>query len=241
MSARGKVQTVFGAGFRPTERAAGLTAVRHAPGVAAAVLAAAAAGWWWTSERMAGMGAGLDAWPSAFASFMSTWAVMMAAMMLPGLAPIAAGYARLAQQRPRGRWGLFVAGYLLAWSVAGLAAFALVELGRGLLGGERSWDSGGRWLAAGALVLAAVYQLTPLKRACLARCRSAQPIGRRPLSERAAGALVDGVGNGCWCIGSSWALMSFLLAVGSMSPAWMASVAALVAFEKAASSGARRS
>jgi predicted metal-binding membrane protein len=97
---------------------------------------------------------------------------MMAAMMLPSLVPTAAVYATLTHLREPSRWLLFAGGYLLAWSAAGVAAYGLFELGKELFAGALAWHAGGRWLTAGVLALAAGYQLTPMKRACLARCRS---------------------------------------------------------------------
>ena len=70
---------------------------------------------------------------------------------------------------------VFVSGYLLAWTAAGVLAFAVSDLGGSLLGSELAWNRGGRWLAGGILVVAAVYELTPLKDVCLGKCRS--PLG----------------------------------------------------------------
>ena len=103
--------------------------------------------------------------------FTGVWATMMAAMMLPSLAPTAAVFAA-SVRRELSRVLLFAGGYLLVWSVAGIGAYGLFELGRSLFAGSLAWHSGGRWLAAGVLALAALYQLTPLKRAFLLRCRS---------------------------------------------------------------------
>ena len=95
-----------------------------------------------------------------------------------------------------------------------------------------SWDRAGRWVAAATLVLAAVYELTPLKDVCLGKCRS--PLGFLLGSWRAGrlGALQMGAKNGAWCVGCCWALMVSLFALGIMSLVWMAVVAALIAAEK---------
>ncbi len=66
---------------------------------------------------------------------------------------------------------MLVGGYLLAWTAAGLLAYAVVAVGGDALGGGLAWGGGGRWLCAGGLAIGAAYQLAPLKRACLARCR----------------------------------------------------------------------
>ena len=87
-------------------------------------------------------------------------------------------------------------------------------------------------LAAATLVAAAAYELTPLKRVCLTRCRS--PLGSFLGSWRGGrgGALRMGMTNGAWCVGCCWALMAALFALGVMSVSWMALVAAIIAAEK---------
>ena len=127
---------------------------------------------------------------------------------------------------------MFVSGYLLTWTAAGLLAFVASGLGRRLIGDALSWDRAGRWVAAGILVIAAVYELTPLKTICLRHCRS--PLGFLLGSWRDGlpGALQMGVKHGAWCVGCCWALMASLFALGVMSVAWMAFVAALIALEK---------
>ena len=130
-----------------------------------------------------------------------------------------------------GPWA-FMAGYLLTWAAVGLVAYALAGLGRALLDGSVTWDGAGRWLAGGTLLLAAVYELTPYKHACLSRCRS--PLGFLVGSWRdgIGGALNMGARHGAWCAGCCWALMASLFALGVMSLAWTAFVAALIALEK---------
>jgi len=206
-------------------------AVRTHPEVVAGVLAIAALAWWWTVERMAGMDAGPGTDLGTLGWFTSVWAVMMAAMMLPSLAPTAAVYAALVRREPS-RVLLFAAGYLLVWSAAGVVAYGLFELGRSLFANALAWHSGGRWLAASVLVLAALYQLTPYKRAFLLRCRSPLRFLGGTSRARRSGAFVMGLRNGGWCLGCSWALMAALFALGVMSLTWMALIAGLVALEK---------
>ena len=100
------------------------------------------------------------------------------------------------------------------------------------LGDVLAWDTAGRWVAGATLIVAAVYELTPLKDVCLAKCRS--PLGFLLGSWRdgRAGALRMGAQHGAWCVGCCWALMASLFALGVMSIAWMAFVAALIAAEK---------
>jgi predicted metal-binding membrane protein len=156
---------------------------------------------------------------------------MMAAMMLPSLAPAAAVFAA-SVRRELSRVLLFAGGYLLVWSVAGLGAYGLFELGASLFAGSLAWHSGGRWLVAGVLSVAALYQLTPLKRAFLMRCRSPLRLLDTSWQNTRSGALVVGLRSGGWCLGCTWALMAALFALGVMSVTWMVLIAALVALEK---------
>jgi predicted metal-binding membrane protein len=127
---------------------------------------------------------------------------------------------------------LFVVGYLATWAGAGLVAYALAALLDGVAGDVLAWDRAGRWVAGGTLVIAAVYELTPLKDVCLGKCRS--PLGFLLGAWRNGrwGAVRMGTKNGAWCVGCCWALMASLFALGVMSVVWMAVVAGLIAVEK---------
>ena len=208
-----------------------LTAMRREVGMVAALLVAAGLAWWSTADRMAGMDAGPGSALGSVGWFSGVWATMMAAMMLPSLAPTAAVFAALVR-RELGRVLLFAGGYLLVWSVAGIGAYGLFELGSSLFAGSLAWHSGGRWLAAGVLALAALYQLTPLKRAFLLRCRSPLRFLDTSWKSTRPAALLMGLRHGRWCLGCSWALMAALFALGVMSLIWMGLVAVLVALEK---------
>jgi len=184
------------------------------------------------AERMRGMDDGPWTGLGPLGWFLGLWIVMMAAMMLPSAIPAVTLYADLAKDRTSLAPLFFVAGYLAVWAAAGLAAFALASVAGGLTGDFLAWERGGRWAAGATLLLAAAYQLTPLKDACLVRCRvpiafllgSWRP-GRR-------GGLRMGMTHGAWCAGCCWALMAALFALGVMSIGWTAFVAALVALEK---------
>jgi predicted metal-binding membrane protein len=208
-----------------------LAAMRSELGVVAALLGAAGLAWWSAAARMAGMDAGPGTALGSVGWFTGVWASMMAAMMLPSLAPAAAVFA-MSVRREITRVLLFAGGYLLVWSLAGIAAYGLFELGASLFGGSLAWHAGGRWLAGGILALAALYQLTPLKRAFLMRCRSPLRLLGSPRPSTRARALMIGLRSGGWCLGCTWALMAALFALGVMSLAWMALIAALVALEK---------
>jgi predicted metal-binding membrane protein len=215
---------------------AGLTpafaAARARLGLIAALFAVAAVAWWSTTERMRGMDEGPGTDLGALGWFLGVWIVMMAAMMFPSVSPTVALYARMVRRRAPVAPFVFVAGYLATWTAAGLLAYGLFELGRSLLGDELTWAGAGRWLAGGTLVLAAAYELTPVKDVCLAKCRS--PLGFLLGSWRDGlwGAVAMGARHGAWCVGCCWALMASLFALGVMSLAWMAFVAALIALEK---------
>jgi predicted metal-binding membrane protein len=200
---------------------------RKHPEIFAGLLTLAALAWWWTVTRMAGMGAAPGTSLGTLGWFTGSWVVMMAAMMLPSLAPTLSAYATAFARRPApGRWLLFAAGYLLVWTAAGVLAYGLFELGSSLFGSGLAWGRGGRWASGGVLALAAAYQFTPMKWACLSRCRGA--LEARPAHD----ALTMGVRSGGWCLGCSWALMAALFALGVMSITWMVVIAALVALEK---------
>jgi predicted metal-binding membrane protein len=208
-----------------------LAAMRAELGIVAALLAAAGLAWWSTADRMAGMNAGPGTALGSVGWFAGVWATMMAAMMLPSLAPAAAVFAA-SVRRELSRVLLFAAGYLLLWSVVGVGAYGLFELGSSAFGDSLAWHSGGRPLAAGVLALAALYQLTPLKRAFLQKCRSPLRLLDSSWRDTRPGALASGVRSGGWCLGCTWALMAALFALGVMSLTWMASIAVLVALEK---------
>ena len=164
--------------------------------------------------------------------FLGVWVVMMAAMMFPSLAPTAALYASMTRRRGLDRQLLFAGGYLLVWGAAGLGAYGLFRLGRSLFGGDLAWHAGGRWFAAGVLVLAALYEITPLKEVCLAKCRSPLGFLLGAWRDGRLGALEMGSRHAGWCLACCWALMAALFALGVMSLTWMAFVAALIALEK---------
>jgi predicted metal-binding membrane protein len=206
-------------------------AVRSRLGLIALLLALAGAAWWWTGDRMAGMDEGPGTELGALGWFLGVWVVMMAAMMFPSVSPTVALYSRMTKSRSPVAPLLFTSGYLIAWTSVGVLAFAVATAG-GITGDLLAWDRAGRWIAGGTLIVAAVYELTPLKDVCLGKCRS--PLGFLLGSWRTgrSGALQMGARHGAWCIGCCWALMASLFALGVMSIAWMAVVAGLIAFEK---------
>ncbi|MBV9818124.1 MAG: DUF2182 domain-containing protein [Solirubrobacterales bacterium] len=207
-----------------------LMVLRKRPEAAAALLVAAALAWWWSAQRMAGMDAAPGTDLGTLGWFSVTWLVMMAAMMLPSLAPTLAAYAAAERAGEPARSLAFAAGYLLMWTGVGIVAYALLAVGRDLVGGDLVWRSGGRWLSTAVLAAASVYELLPLKRVCLTRCRG--QLTQSASRPTVAHALVIGLRSGGWCLGCSWALMAALFALGAMSLTWMAVIAVLIALEK---------
>lgn len=189
-------------------------------------------GWWWTVRHLHGMDAGPWSALGSFGWFLGVWVVMMAAMMLPSVAPTVALYARMTRARVPFGPTAFAGGYLLTWAAAGCAAFACAAGASRLAVHALAWDRAGRPLAGATLIAAAGYELTPLKNVCLGRCRS--PLGFLLGSWRDGwlGGLRMGAKNGAWCLGCCWALMASLFALGVMSITWMALVAGLITIEK---------
>jgi predicted metal-binding membrane protein len=182
-------------------------------------------------------------WSVGHASIMLTmWWVMMVAMMLPSAAPtilLAAAINRRSNSNrpPYGPAGFFAAGYLLAWlcfSAVAVAAQWALENG-GQLSAAMQVTSA--YLTGGLLLAAGLWQLTPIKHACLRHCRS--PVDylirhRRPGNR---GALVTGMGHGTYCLGCCWFLMALLFAGGIMNLYWIVGLALFVLAEKVLARG----
>lgn len=168
--------------------------------------------------------------------FIVAWVTMMAAMMLPLVTPIVLAHARIQRERKdspplTSATALFIAGYLFSWGLAGLLGYMIVEGVRSLAIDFLAWENGGPYVAGGVLLGAALYQLTPLKDACLRECRSPRMLLGHGRPGR-VGALRIGVEHGGICVGCCWALMAALFALGVMSIGWMALIAALISAER---------
>ena len=212
---------------------------RGQAGLLVLLLGLAIVAWVATEERMGGMDSGPGTDPGSLGFYATTWVVMMAAMMFPSISPmvltyrrVQAGRRRLGRPVPAGATAVFVAGYLIAWTLFGLAAYAVVDGVRSLSIDFLAWDRAGREIAAGVLAAAAVYQLTPAKDACLTRCRAPLDFLMERWRDGGVGALRLGALHGMWCVGCCWGLMAALFALGAMSLGWMAFVAAAIAAEK---------
>jgi predicted metal-binding membrane protein len=199
-------------------------------GVVVLLLALAGAAWALTDRRMGGMDAGPGSELGGLGWFAVTWALMMAAMMLPAVSPMVAAYRR--QAAGPGATPAFAAGYLVAWLTAGLLGYALVEGVRSLGLGFLAWDQAWRYVAGGVILGGALYQLTAPKEACLRRCRDPRAFLGEHWRPGRLGALAMGMEHGGFCVGCCWALTATLFALGVMSIGWMALVAALIAAER---------
>ncbi len=203
------------------------------PWIAVAVLAAVA--WAVTVMLARKMGNGPGTMGLALLPFLGLWVVMMAAMMLPSVAPVAVLWTRLISGASAGagravRMSLFLAGYLLTWAAVGMVAFAaLTGAGRLLTASPVT----AKWLGVAIFIIAGIYQLTPWKDWCLRRCRS--PIGALMYYLGFKGRSRDvriGLHHGATCAGCCWGLMILLIAVGVMNVAVMAALAAVILVEK---------
>ncbi len=200
-----------------------------------ALLVVAALAWRRTLADAAMMGDAPGTMGMPLIAFLAMWAPMMAAMMLPAITPVATLWARSISREPRSfervtRLLLFSAGYLVAWGAAGALAFVLMRpIERGLASGIYS----ARSAAAMIFALAGLYQLSPLREACLARCRSPMTVlGRVTAGPRALRDLRAGALHGAWCLGCCWALMAVLALVGLMNVAAMVAMAVFIFIEK---------
>jgi predicted metal-binding membrane protein len=170
-------------------------------------------------------------------AFVAVWALMMAAMMLPSATPFASLYTRSFTDRRGLRLTALASGYLLVWISAALPAFLLAWLADRLLANH---PTGATAFAVGIFVACGIYQLTPVKDRCLARCRS--PLGFVLKFGSYRGWSRDlrvGLYHGGFCLACCWALMALLIAFGLMNLAAMIVLAALVLAEKTSPWGAR--
>jgi predicted metal-binding membrane protein len=203
------------------------------PWLAICVLAGVA--WAVTLTIARTMGNGTGTMGLTLGPFLGIWLVMMAAMMLPSVAPVAVLWTRLivgvsAGPRRVVRISLFLAGYLLVWTAVGTVAFAVLTGTGRLLSAS---PTAAKWLGAVIFVAAGAYQLTPWKDWCLRRCRS--PIGSLMYYVGFKGRGRDlrvGVHHGATCAGCCWGLMILLVAVGVMNVVAMAALTAVIFAEK---------
>jgi predicted metal-binding membrane protein len=203
--------------------------------IGATLVVGAGLAWAWT----AAMAAMPDCHRVALTDFTVMWTIMMAAMMLPAVTPVVLAFLTLARPRtPHAGLGAaaFVAGYLVIWGLLALPARALLSAGAWLA----ALPALAPWAAtAGGVILVAcgIYQLTPLKDACLRHCRVPHLFLGQHWRDGVGGAFVLGVHHGLFCAGCCASLMIVLLVVGVMNLAWMVGLSALIFLEKVVPAG----
>ncbi|MBX6742789.1 MAG: DUF2182 domain-containing protein [Acetobacteraceae bacterium] len=176
--------------------------------------------------------------------FLAIWVVMMVAMMFPTAAPMILAFHHVqAHRRQRGEafvatW-VFVAGYMLVWTLAGLAAFAAAWLAEAAAARAALSPATSARIGGAVLALAGLYQLTPLKDACLAKCRTPTAFIMTSWRDGALGALRMGMLHGAWCLGCCWLLFVILFPLGMMNIAAMAAITLLIFAEKTLPAGHR--
>jgi predicted metal-binding membrane protein len=175
---------------------------------------------------------GVDFWTTFL-----MWAVMMVGMMVPSVAPMLLAFAGINRKRARSGGpyvptAVFLCGYLVIWTAfSALAALVQWALFRASLLNAHS-QRVGPWLAGALLFVAGAFQLTSVKRACLARCRSPLGFFVGEWRDGWSGALRMGTVHGAFCLGCCWLLMALLFVVGVMNLVWVAGIAAYVLAEK---------
>ena len=167
------------------------------------------------------------------------WAIMMVAMMAPTAAPMVLTFAsvnrrRRAAQKPYVSTGFFLLGYLLAWTLFSAAATAAQWALHGLSLLSPMMVSTSAIFGSSILIAAGIFQLTPLKHACLSHCRDPLSFMMTEWREGTRGALLMGVRHGAFCLGCCWILMLLLFVTGVMNLLWVGFITAFVLLEKIA-------
>ena len=207
--------------------------------ILALLLILAAASWAlliWLSRTANTMSMGLTMGMGA-AWFLAIWVVMMVAMMFPATAPMNLTFARVQRERYGGgrafvpTW-VFVGAYLLIWTLFGVLAYlganAASELAQ-----QMPWLMlNAARVGGGILVLAGIYQFTPLKRVCLAKCCMRQHFLLDGWRDGRVGAFRMGLSHGLYCLGANWLLFVLLFPLGLMNIAAMAVLTVLIFAEK---------
>lgn len=190
--------------------------------------------WQWAmaDDDMMGLTMGMGA-----PLFLAIWVAMMVAMMFPTAAPMILVFARVhAGKRQRGQpfvptW-IFVSSYLVVWTAFGALAYA-VAVGAERLAEQSMWlmENAARF-GGGVLVLAGLYQLSPLKYTCLSKCRTPLDFIMGSWREGYSGSFRMGLEHGAYCLGCCWLLFVILFPLGVMNVAAMAVITFLVFAEK---------
>ena len=184
-----------------------------------------------------------DGLPSAWAvlGFLAAWQVMVAAMMLPSSLPLVRMFAAASARAPGSARAMaaFLGGYVLVWTGFGALAF-VGDLGLHAAVNASSFLADREWAIAGSvLALAGLFQFTPLKDACLDKCRHPASFMVRHYRRGTRGAFELGARHGLFCVGCCWALMLVMFAVGATNLILMALLTGLMVHEKTRPAGQR--
>lgn len=224
----------------PTGAGGGLLPARDIAAAWILVALIAVPAWALTVGQAQDMGVGPGTMGLALPLFLLLWVTMMAAMMLPSMAPVAITWVRGIGRQSAGwvraaRTVEFVGGYLLVWTAFGLLAYVALAFTGGLVDEH---PTAGRWIGSIAFLLAGLYQLGPLKRVCLRHCRDPlSHLVRYAGFRRPARDLRVGVHHGAYCVGCCAGLMVVLVPLGVMNIAAMAALALVIFVEKLWSRG----
>ncbi|MFD9561332.1 DUF2182 domain-containing protein [Streptomyces sp. NPDC059994] len=224
----------------PTAAGGGLLPKRDLAAAWFLVVLIAVPAWGLTIGQARDMGVEPGTMGMALPLFLLLWVTMMAAMMLPSMAPVAITWVRGIGRQSSGwartvRTVEFVGGYLLVWTAFGLLAYGALVLTGGLV---EDHPTAGRWIGAVSFLLAGLYQLGPLKYVCLRHCRDPMShLVRYAGFRRPARDLRVGVHHGAYCVGCCAGLMVVLVPLGVMNVAAMAALALVIFVEKLWSHG----
>ena len=185
----------------------------------------------------------MQAWGATdFALTFVMWAVMMVAMMTPSAAPMILMFAgvnrrRWEQQVPYVPTSVFLLGYLVVWAAFSVLATAAQWGLHGASLLSPMLASTTPVLGGVLLLVAGIYQWTPLKHACLSKCRSPLGFVLNEWREGRWGAFLMGLKHGSYCTGCCWSLMALLFVAGVMNLLWVAAIAGFILLEKMAPAG----
>ena len=183
--------------------------------------------------------ASINPWASSeLYSMLVMWVIMMVGMMLPSATPMILIYTRAVQKKDGAAdakmlSGIFITGYLLIWAFFSVIATLLQAGLQDLNLISTMLESNSHTLAGTLFIMAGLYQITPLKRACLNGCRSPLNFILNSWRSGPKGGLLMGLEHGLLCLGCCWMIMLLLFAVGVMNLFWVALLAVLVLIEKA--------
>lgn len=174
--------------------------------------------------------------------FLIMWTVMMIAMMFPAVMPMAVIFSKVQGKRKSRDHGfiptwVFISGYLLVWALFGVLAYFGDLLVGHLAVSFPKLQEYGSVIGGSALIIAGLYQLTPLKNVCLTHCRSPLHFIMHKWREGYLGSLIMGIDHGAYCLGCCWGLMLVLFVVGVMNLAWMGILTLIIFVEKISKHG----